>query len=149
MAISLQGAQYPQPQATSAFSSGQGARSRIRQDVQVLSTALQTGDLQSAQKSYSDLQKLLQSTGAISQASTSPATPASPARNPADALTTIKNDFQALGQALSSGDLAGAQKDYAQLATDSQQIVAQQGSTARAGGHHHHHGSKPPVADDG
>ena len=131
MAISLQGVQPPQ--ATTSIHPVRGIRSQIRQDVQALSTALESGDLSTAQKSFGDLQKLLQSNGAISQAST-------PGTAPSGPLDAIKSDFQALGQALQSGDLAGAQKDYAQLATDSQQILAQQGggATGRAGGRHHH-----------
>ena len=138
MAISLQG--FQATQTTTSIAPVRGIRSQIKQDVQQLSTALQSGDLATAQKSYGDLQKLLESNGSISRAQTSQ-TPSATSSVPSGPLDAIKNDFQALGQALQSGDLAGAQKDYAQLATDSEQIVAQQGNgskAGRSGGHHHH-----------
>lgn len=140
MAISLQSVQ--QPQTIHSVNPGRGIRSQIKQDVQSLSTALQSGDLQTAQKSYGDLQKLLQGNGSISQASTK-TTPSGP-------LGAIKADFQQLGTDLQSGDLAAAQKDYAQLATDSSKIVEQpQGGPQRAGGHHENHGPPPPPDNDG
>ena len=97
----------------------QGIRPQVTKDVQDLTSALQSGDLQTAQTSYADLQKLLQSRGAIS---------ASTSTNP------VLTDFQALGKDLASGDLSSAQEDLTQLQT---------GATQQAGGpnhrHHHHH----------
>ncbi len=142
MAISLQSVQ--QPQTTHSVNPNRGVRSQIKQDVQALSTALQSGDLQTAQKSYGDLQKLLQGNGSISQASTSTATTAS-----SEPLSAIKADFQKLGTDLQSGDLSAAQKDYAQLATDSSKIVSrEQGGTRQAGGRHGQHGPPPPPPPD-
>lgn len=67
-----------------------------------MTSALQSGDLQSAQNSFADLQKLLQSSGAIGAASSAGTNP-------------VLSDFQALGQDLTSGNLTGAQKDFVQL----------------------------------
>ena len=141
MAISIQGFQATQTSTTTSVHPTRGIRAQIKQDVQQLSTALQSGDLASAQQSYGDLQKLLQGNGSIGKASTATV----PAPGPLD---TVRSDFQSLGKDLQSGDLAAAQKDYAQLAKDSQQLVAQQEAAGggRAEGHRHgDHGSD----DDG
>ena len=144
MAISLQG--FQPTQAPTSINPARGVRSQIKQDVQSLSTALQSGDLASAQKSYGDLQKLLQGNGSIGQAATGTTPPAAVSTSAGPLLSSpldaVRSDFQALGQALQSGDLAGAKQDYAQLATDSQQIVAasrQGGGTGRPDGQHHQH----------
>lgn len=142
MAISIQGFQATQTSTTTSVHPTRGIRAQIKQDVQQLSTALQAGDLATAQKSYGDLQKLLQGNGSISKASTA-TVPASSTTSsvPSGPLDTVRNDFQSLGKDLQSGDLAAAQKDYAQLAKDSQQLVAQQEAAGggRADGHHHGH----------
>ena len=143
MATSIQPTRYQPPQAIDSVSQAGGNRSRIRQDVQALSTALQSSDLQTAQQSYGDLQKVLQGNGSISQGAAAVSSP-----TPTGTLDTIKSDFAALGQALQSGDLAGAQKDYAQLATDSQKLVATQGGSGAVEGHHHHHHGPPPADTD-
>ena len=137
MAISLQSYQASQQSQTiQSTTPSRGIRSQIKQDVKALSTALQTGDLSGAQKSYGDLQKLLQGNGAISQGSTTTTAPQATSVVPSGPLSTVRSDFQALGNDLQSGDLAAAQKDYAQLATDSQKILAQERGTHRSGGHH-------------
>src|SRR5450432_3014112 len=102
MATLIQRFQY-QPPANDNVSQARGTRSQIRQDVQALSTALQSGDLQTAQNSYGDLQKILQGSGSISQgaASAQNSSPASSAPTTASASTTaspldaLKSDFQA------------------------------------------------------
>lgn len=123
-------AQYP-----SAQTSYQPAVSRLQRDVSNLSGDLASGDLKGAQRSFADLAKLLQSNGVVSSSS------ATPSNSPASAFSsTLQNDFQQLGQDLSNGNLAGAQKDFSQLTSDaaSEQQASSQ-STAPAGGHHHHH----------
>jgi len=139
MSISFPTTQYQTPVSYQPQQKG-SLRSQIQQDVQTLSADLKSGDLQGAQKSYADLQKILQSAGAISAGSTSP-TPA--AAKLGGGLNTVLNDFQTLGQALGSGDLAEAQKDFAQLQSDSTQQVntAQNAAVGRGhgGGHHRHH----------
>jgi hypothetical protein len=130
---------FPNTQYQVQFPS-QGIRSQVKTDFQDLSSALQTGDLKSAQNSFADLQKLLQSSGSIGAASTANSTQsASPATNP------ILSDFQALGQALSSGDLTGAQKDFSQLETDATQQANSPAATGQVAGHRHHHHHAPPV----
>ena len=148
MATSIQPIRYQPPQAIDAVSQVGRTRSRIRQDVQALSTALQSSDFHTAQQSYGDLQKVLQGNGSISQGAVGASSSTAAALStPTGTLDTIKNDFEALGQALQSGDLAGAQKDYAQLATDSQKLVAAEGGSGAVGGHHPHHGPPPTDTD--
>lgn len=54
----------------------------------------------------------------------------------------IKTEFQQLGQDLQSGNLQGAQQDYANLQQDLQQITSQP-----TGGHHHRfHAEESPSA---
>ena len=135
---------FPTNQAQVQQSSNQGIRSQVRKDVEDLSTALQSGDLKTAQGSFADLQKLLQSSGAIGAASASASgSPLASSANP------ILSDFQTLGQDLTSGNLAGAQKDFAQLQTDATAAAAQPGSGQVAGHRHHrhHHQEAPPAAD--
>jgi hypothetical protein len=129
-----------------------GIRSQIKQDVQSLASELQSGDLTGAQNSFADIQKILQSSGAISAANNTASTAAAAASTTTGTGSNpIVNDFEALGQALSSGDLAGAQKDFTQLQTDvtAAQTAEQQSGTGQVGGHHHrHHGGPPPPPDN-
>jgi hypothetical protein len=113
-----------------------------RQDFTQLGNALQSGNLQGAQQAFSSLEQLQggqsssSSSGSTSSASSGPGTtgtggPANP----------IANDFAALGQALSSGDLTQAQSAFSQLQTDVQ-AAKQSGfssATTQAQGHHHNH----------
>ena len=149
MSNSIQ-AYQSQTTTTTSINPSRGIRSQIKQDVQSLSTALQSGDLATAQKSYADLQKILQSSGAIGQATTqTQAAPAPAAGSLGAPLDAVRNDFQELGHALQSGDLAAAQKDFTQLATDSEKVVAQQdGGANRAEGRHRPHRPPPPAGGD-
>jgi hypothetical protein len=70
-------------------------------DLQALGTALESGDLKTAQQEYSQLVSLGQG---------GPFAKGQAFENPARAA-----DFTAIGQALSSGDLAGAQSAFAKL----------------------------------
>jgi hypothetical protein len=93
-----------------------------------LFTAIQSGDLKSAQNSYSQIQSLLQNTQS-SQTAT--------AAQPSPQQSQLNADFTALGSALQSGDINGAQNALKKLGEDLQ-------STGKAHHHHHHHGGKPP-----
>jgi len=88
--------------------------SQRKQDFQNLASALQSGDLASAQKAFAQLQ---QDGSKVGQAQSSQNSNQSNGQN---------NPFQALTSALQSGDLSGAQQAFSQL---------QQGMKS----HHHHH----------
>jgi DNA-binding FadR family transcriptional regulator len=111
------------------------------QDFKQLSSALQDGDLAGAQKAFKALQQLQQSTQPGSQSSNGQ--PASSGNNP------IQNDFATLGQALSSGDLSGAQGAFSQLQTDMQAAGANGASGGVQSAHHghHHHGHVSSASD--
>jgi hypothetical protein len=93
---------------------------QMRQDFSQLASALQSGDLSTAQSAYSNLQQLLQAQQSGSASSTG-STPAN----------TIQNDFAALGQALQSGDIGQAQTAFSQMQKDFQ-AARQASSTAQA-----------------
>jgi ribosomal protein S20 len=89
---------------------------QMKDDMQKLGQALQSGDLSGAQQVYSSLQKLL------------PSSSGSQTQN--SRQSTLANDVNALGQALQSGDLSKAQDAYATLQKDMQATHKK---------HHHHH----------
>jgi len=104
-----------------------------RQDFKQLASALQSGDLAGAQKAYSALQQLQQSSQSGGQSSSQ--------QQANSGNSPIQNDFAALGKALSSGDLSGAQTAFSQLQTDMQaafQNGASGGVQSAHHGHHHH-----------
>jgi hypothetical protein len=115
-----------------------------RQDFSALQSALGSGDLAGAQKAFASLQQDMQamgqarggrgadrdgdndgSGGAQTGQTGQTGQPSFQAQ-----LDQRKQDFSALQSALSSGDLAGAQKAFASL---------QQDMRATGKGHHHHH----------
>jgi hypothetical protein len=119
--------------------------SQRRQDFTQLSTALQSGNLQGAQQAFSNLEQLQGGPSSSSSGgSTSPATSGSGTAGSGTAGTNaVANDFAALGQALSSGDLSQAQSAFTQLQTDMQsakQSGSSGGQTQVEGHRHHHHG---------
>ena len=122
--------------SSSIQASYQGVRGQLKKDLQDVTTALQSGDLTTAQGSFADLQKLLRSSGVISTASGSNSSGLSTSSNPAN---PVLSDFQTLGQDLAGGDLASARKDFAQLQND---------ATHHLQAHHHHHGYHRPTADN-
>jgi DNA-binding FadR family transcriptional regulator len=114
-----------------------------KQDFKQLATALQSGDLTGAQKAFQALQQLQQSNQPGGQSSNGQ--PGSSSNNP------IQNDFAALGKALSSGDLSGAQSAFSQLQTDMQAAGPNGASggvqSAHHGHHHHRHVSSASDSD--
>jgi hypothetical protein len=113
-----------------------------KQDFKQLASALQSGNLAGAQKAFKALQQLQQSNQSGGQSSNGQS--ASSSNNP------IQNDFVALGQALSSGNLSGAQSDFSQL----QSAMQAAGSNGASGGtqsahhgHHHRHASSASDSD--
>ena len=104
---------------------------QFKQDFKQLASSLQSGDLTGAQQAYSALQQLQQSNQAGGQSSN--AQQASSTNNP------IQNDFAALGSALQSGDLSGAQSAFSQLQTDMKAAASNSSSGAVQSAHHGHH----------
>jgi DNA-binding FadR family transcriptional regulator len=112
---------------------------QVQQDYLQLASALQSGSLTGAQSAFAALEQALQTQGGTS---TAPATTTSTNSN-----DPIANDLNALGQALSSGNLTQAQSAFTQLNQDIQTAEksgqaqnSQQSYRAEEHHHHHHHG---------
>jgi hypothetical protein len=105
---------------------GQNNLKKFRQDFQDLASALQSGDLSAAQKTFADLQQLLPNPSAGNQTSTG---------QPGNGQNPFAADFSALDQALKSGDLSKAQDAFAKMQQDMQSVK----------GHHHRHHHKASV----
>jgi hypothetical protein len=101
------GSPYPYSAATSPVPTN----AQVQSDLQSLSSALQSGNLGSAQQAYATLQK---DAPGLVQGSTSTSS------NP------VSSALGAVGKALSQGNVSGAQQAFASL----KQV---------AGGRHHHH----------
>ena len=97
---------------------------QCQQDFSQLSSAFQSGGLTGTKNSFANMLSL----SSQGQNSTANATSSS---NSTSSSNPISNDFSSLSAALQSGNLADAQKAFAQLQVDMQ---AQQ-----SGGRHHHH----------
>lgn len=89
-----------------------------------LGTALQAGDLTSAQSAFQSLLAAVPQTAG---------TDANGNQAASNSSNTIKADYDALGNALQSGDLTTAQAAFTKLQSDLQAV----GGAHR--GHHHHH----------
>lgn len=107
-----------------------------KQDFTALANALQSGDLAGAQKAFAAMQ---QDSQAISQAQggqagAGNAVQAGPSSQ--SGATSMGDLMNQLKQALSSGDLQGAQQAFASI------------QQSKGHGHHHHHGggSQPSAA---
>jgi hypothetical protein len=109
---------------------------QVQQDYAQLNNALQSGNLADAKNAFSSLtQAIQQQSGENGQESITAA---------ASSTTTdpIASDINALGTALSSGNLTQAQGAFSQLQSDVQtaeQATGSQSSTGAVGHHHHHH----------
>lgn len=93
-----------------------------KQDLSQIATALQGGDIASAQKSFADLQSLNQNS---SQAQNNAIGPIG------NSGETTGNDLSSLGQALDAGNLGDAQSAFSKVLANMQ---------AQKAGHHGHHG---------
>jgi hypothetical protein len=94
-----------------------------RADFQALASALQSGDLSSAQTAFAQLQ---QDNPRLAQALNSTSS---------DSDSTRLTDLKSLASSLQSGDVSGAQQAMAKLQQD--------GQTVQGGHHHHHHHAAP------
>ena len=90
-------------------SSFQNLQKEIQQDLKQLQSALKSNDLSGAQSAFSALEKLLPGNSTASSSSASGASASD------STATTAKNDIDAIGKALSSGDLTGAQQAFSNL----------------------------------
>ena len=106
----------------------QSGTSSFGSDFKDLASALQSGDLASAQSAFSEIQGLFSKVQGSQGASGS---------NVSGKQGQLKSDFDALGQALKSGNTSAAQDAFAKLTQDMQAS----GKTHR----HHHHGGQAPV----
>jgi hypothetical protein len=101
--------------ASSAQPAWQANAEQFKQSFQSLGSALQSGDLSSAQQAFASLQQLQPSnSSSTSNLDNGP----------------LSNDWNTLSQALQSGDTKAAQAAFTQLQSDIQ--------THRKGHHHHH-----------
>lgn len=134
--------------ATTSLSPAYGMTAdQRRQSFHQLAAALQSGDLSGAQTAYANLM-----TG--SAASTSSVTSGTSAlpwwmKN----SSTLTQDFQTLGNDLSSGNLSGAQADFTHFQTDAKAAFSQMqadggGASGLQGHHRHHHHHQPQPQQD-
>lgn len=116
--------------SVSSISSGEGLNQvdwrstakQGKQDFSQLLGALQSGDLSGAQQAFASMQQLLAAGFQTSTlASANSGTSASSGSTAAGTIAgTVGTDFSALGTALNSGSLSGAQNAVAKLQQDSQ-----------------------------
>ena len=112
--------------------SNQSGATGIAATLQQLASALQSGNLTSAQQAYNSLQNNLSSNPAISAANTSSGTPGSPA------TSVLQQGLSQIGSALQSGNVSAASSAFKNLQQQLQtttQAQATQGGQVR-----HHHG---------
>lgn len=91
------------------------------QDFKALGTALQSGDLSSAQSALANFQQTVSGNASTSTTAAS---------QPFGKNSQANSDFQTLTSALQSGDMTGAQQAFTSLQSDLK---------AAHKGHHHHH----------
>jgi DNA-binding FadR family transcriptional regulator len=110
------------PSATNPYPiTNQNSFAQSFKDLKAIGSALQSGDLTTAQSALATFQQDLQTTSQTS------------ASQPFGQNSQANKDYQSLASALQSGDLAAAKKAFASLQTDLK--------AANKGHHHHHHGS--------
>ena len=109
----------------------QGGFGQLVQNFNAIGSALQSGDLSTAQSALTTFQQSLQG-GSQTTAS-----------QPFGKNSQANTDYQSLTSSLQSGDLAGAQKAFASLQND---LKPTQSTHAAHKGHHHHHGSSATAA---
>jgi hypothetical protein len=113
---------------SAAYAPNQAAFQQRKQDFKSLSDALSSGDLTAAQQAYAALQKdapkLVNGSGQAGSQT-----------GQQGGGSSRQNAFAALGQALQSGDLSGAQQAFSQLQQSGRH-------------HHHHHGSGAQSSSD-
>lgn len=106
------------------LTSSQSPQAQLFTDFKAIGSALQTGDLSTAQSALSTFQQALQNNSQTS------------ASQPFGKNSQANTDYQNLVASLQSGDLSGAQKAFASVQTDIK---------AAHKGHHHHATSSTPT----
>jgi ribosomal protein S20 len=109
-----------------------GGINQLKQDMQALQKALESGDLAGAQKAFAAFQQDIQNAQAKKGTPTNTA-------NPSAAANQAKQDLDSLQKALDAGDLSAAKTSFAAFQKDVQ--------SARGG--HHHHRMKSTQDSDG
>ncbi|MGO9136154.1 MAG: hypothetical protein ACLP9S_17855 [Syntrophales bacterium] len=104
-------------------------RQRGQQALKSIVNALQSGNLSGAQSAFASLLSLFPNSSSSANSKTQSAATLS-ASSSSNGTKSIISDLSALGQALQSGDLTGAQNNFSKLTQDMQSIGV---------GHHHHH----------
>ena len=112
------------PYSQSTLSTQASAFKQRQQDLQALGQALSSGNLSAAQGAFASLMKELHG---LRQPQIQPT-----GQSTLNSLNSVQSALQALGQALSSGNLSAAQSAFATLQQDMQ-------NAAQAHHHHHHH----------
>jgi ribosomal protein S20 len=101
--------------------------SQLVQSFKAVSSALQSGDLSSAQSAFSTFQQALQGNSSAASA------------QPFGKNSQANTDYQSLTSSLQSGNLASAQKAFTSLKNDLQSTSAGGTTQSAHKGHHHHH----------
>jgi len=118
--------------ATSPYqTTNQSGFSQLVQNFNAIGTALQSGDLSSAQSALTTFQQSVQGS---SQATAS---------QPFGKNSQANTDYQSLTSSLQSGNLASAQKAFTSLQKD---LKPTQTTQAAHKGHHHHHSASATAA---
>ena len=120
---------------TNQLANQQNSFAQIAQNFQAIGSALQSGDLSSAQSSLTAFQQAVQgNSNSTSQTSSS---------QPFGKNSQANTDYQNLTSALQSGDLSTAQKAYTSLQND---LKSAQSAKSAHKGHHHHHAASATAA---
>lgn len=106
-----------------SYQAWQASMSQRREDFQSLASSLQSGDLSGAQQAYSAMESTFPNANSPISAASSTGTSAS------GAASSVQQEFAALGQDLSSGNLTQAQQDFTQLQDDFQAAISQNGGS--------------------
>jgi hypothetical protein len=108
------------------FPTNQNSFVQSLKDFKAIGSALQSGDLSTAQSALATFQKDLQNNPQASDT------------QPFGKNSQANTDYQSLVSAVQSGDLSSAQKAFSSLQSDFKSV--------HKGHHHHHHGSEVPAA---
>jgi hypothetical protein len=108
----------------------QSGFAQIAKSFQAIGSALQSGDVSSAQSALAAFQQALQGN--------SQSNPQTATNQPFGKNSQANTDYQNLTSALQSGNLANAQKAYASLQND---LQSAQSTKSAHKGHHHHRSS--------
>jgi ribosomal protein S20 len=121
------------PAANLNQNTNQSTVSQLAKNFQAIGSALQAGNVSSAQNALTAFQQALPST----QTSSS---------QPFGKNSQANTDYQNLTSSLASGDLAGAQKAFTSLQNDLKSGASASGTKSAHKGHHHHRSSEAASA---